>query len=72
MYYPDMFYLYVNSISAGGLDGEASSVRFHRDPLITQTSWGGLCVRFKRLPGDAVHTRCAIKQTFEQLLIIME
>ena len=64
----DMFYLYVNS---GGLDTEACRERVHRntDPAITQTSWGGLSVRYKGYRKTTVQTWCAVPKTDSRLQI---
>ena len=58
----DMFYLYVNS---KGLDTEACAERVDRntDPAITQTSWGGLSVKYQS------KTQCAVNNTDSRLQI---
>ena len=62
VYKIDMFYLYVNS---KGLDTEACRERVDRntDPAITQTSWGGLSVKYKS------KTQCAVPNTDSRLRI---
>ena len=64
----DMFYLYVNS---KGLDTEACAERVDRntDPAITQTSWGGLSMRYKGYSKTAVQTWCAVPKTDSRLQI---
>ena len=61
-YFLDMFYLYVNS---KGLDTEACRERVDRntDPAITQTSWGGLSVKYQS------KTQCAVPNTYSRLQI---
>ena len=61
-YFLDMFYLYVNS---GGLDTEACRERVDKptDPAITQTSWGGLSVKYQS------KTQCAVPNTYSKLAI---
>ena len=58
----DMFYLYVHS---NGLDTDACAERVDRntDPAITQTSWGGLSVKYKS------KTQCAVPNTNSRLQI---
>ena len=57
-----MFYLYVNS---KGLDTEACAERVDRntDPAITQTSWGGLSVKYQS------KMQCAVNNTDSRLQI---
>ena len=61
-YFLDMFYLYVNSKD---LDTEACAERVDRntDPAITQTSWGGLSVKYQS------KTHCAVPNTDSRLQI---
>ena len=58
----DMFYLYVNS---EGLDTQACSGNVDKptDPAITQTSWGGLSVKYRS------KTQCAVRNTNSRLRI---
>ena len=67
-YLLDMFYLYVNS---KGLDTEACAERVDRntDPAITQTSWGGLSVKYKGYRKNTVQTWCAVPKTDSRLQI---
>ena len=64
----DMFYLYVNS---KGLDTEACRERVDRDidPAVTQTSWGGLSVKYKGYRKTTVQTMCAVPNTDSRLRI---
>ena len=66
-YYLDMFYLYVNS---KGLDTEACRERRDRntDPAITQTSWGGLSVRYTRDKNNPLQTMCIRPQNDQRLV----
>ena len=64
----DMFYLYINR---KGLDTEACSERVDRntDPAITQTSWGGLSVKYRKIGKTTVQTTCAVPNTDSRLQI---
>ena len=55
----DTFYLYVNS---KGLDTEACAQRVDRktDPAITQTSWGGLSLRYTRDKRNNLEAMCVV------------
>ena len=63
----DMFYLYVNS---KGLDTEACAEHVERktDPTITQTSWGGLSVRYTRDKTKNLETMCILPKTDQRLV----
>ena len=65
----DMFYLYVNS---KGLDTEACRERRDRnsDPAITQTSWGGLSVKYTRSRTGTPQTMCLDPKTHQNLKTI--
>ena len=62
----DTFYLYVNS---KGLDTEACTEHVGRntDPAITQTSWGGLSVRYTRDKSRDLETMCVVPKTDQRL-----
>ena len=62
----DMFYLYVSS---KGLDTEACRKRRDRntDPAITQTSWGGLFVRYTRDKRNNLETMCIVPKAYQPL-----
>ena len=64
----DVFYLYVHS---KGLNTEACRERVDRntDPAITQTSWGGLSVKYKEYRKNTVQTMCAVPKTDPRLAI---
>ena len=66
-FFIDMFYLYVNS---KGLDTEACRERVDRntDPAITQTSWGGLSVRYTRDRRRTLETMCVVPKTYQRLV----
>ena len=63
----DMFYLYVNS---KGLDTEACRERVDRntDPAMTQTSWGGLSVKYTRSKTATRQTMCILPKTDQRLV----
>ena len=65
-YFLDMFYLYVNS---KGLDTDACRERVDRntDPAITQTSWGGLSVKYTKYTGRNLETMYVVPKTDQRL-----
>ena len=67
-YYLDMFYLFVNP---KGLDTEACRGRVDgtRNPAITQTSWGGLSVKYTRDLTRTPQTMCAVPKKDPRLVV---
>ena len=63
----DMFYLYVNS---KGLYTEACHEHVVRntDPAITQTSWGGLSLKYTRSWRGTLQTMCILPKTDQRLV----
>ena len=62
------FYLYVNS---KGLDTEACRERLDRktDPAITQTSWGGLSIKYTREKSGTPQKMCIVPKTDQELAV---
>ena len=62
----DTFYLYVHS---KGLDTEACAQRVDRntDPAITQTSWGGLSLRYTRNKLNNLEAMCVVPKKDQRI-----
>ena len=65
-YYLDMFYIYVDAVS---LDRGACIQKPDKKiySAITQTSWGGLAVYYRRSLKSSFQTRCAVPNTYQPL-----
>ena len=65
-YFLDMFYLYVGAVS---LDISACAQKPDKNiyRAITQTTWGGLSVRYRRTNNNQFQTRCAVNGHYKQL-----